>query len=545
VLTLCQFLEHVLGSQSLAAAAGHAFTLRTVDLLTLTMLAFWSLSPLGGQSVLRLLHETNSTIIETRPVFYPKVDAQSEFAMAFEHTDVLNRANAVVNSALMTMETLEWTPVDAWNHPKIPRIDELEIAATENSTDRSWYTVDPTGNYSYASLAGVNIVNLSEKGSTNLTVPYEYMYFDCEMSSKTNLRSYSATGLPQPEPTLLWNYLSGLQNKSQLITKGWDGPSNGSNNLFVDNSFFMYIKGTRKKMESLLYGSRYNGRNRFFLWECSMNSVMVEANIICRSDKCGVDRLRRKDKEYKENMSLSRTPYGMAHTWVLGPMFTEALASLGGKATAFRPNPVDAYIYGNSPWAKIADGEDSLEQDWTEYVVKLRKPKEMSRRLTKVLNTYLDSSRWAAAVTLSDPFATKSLNATGQPVDSLGMNSTEATVSLLVPVYGVNALWAALLVICSAALLLLSVFGIFVELRTVAPDIFNYVSSMTRDNPHVNAPSGGSRLDGADRARLLGKMRVQLGDTEPQSRVGYIAFRSIGGSNGYQEGKLRGDRKYY
>jgi hypothetical protein len=544
VLTLCQFLEHVLGSQNLAATVGHAITMRTLDLLTLAMLAFWSLSPLGGQSVLRLLHETNSTITETRVVFYPKVDAQSQFNMAGHRSDVYNRANAVVNSALMTITTLEWTPVDAWNHPKIPRIDELEIAASKNSTDRSWYTVDPSGNYSYASLAGVNIVNLSEKGSTNLTVPYEYMYFNCEMSSKTRFHSFSDTGSSQPEPTLLWNYLSELQNQSQLITKGWDGPLNSSTNSFDDNSFFIYSKGTRKKMEALLYGSRYTGSTRFFLWECSMNSVMVEANIICRSDKCAVDRLRRKDKQSEKYASLSGTPYGMVHTWALSPIFVEALASLGGKATMYRPNPVDAYIYGNSPWAAIADGKNLLDQDWTEYVIGSRKPKEMSRRLTKVLNTYLDSSRWAAVVTQSDPFATRSLNATGQPIDALATSSTEAVVSLLVPIYRVNAPWAALLVICSAALLLLSVFGIFVQLRTVAPDIFNYVSSMTRDNPHVNVPSGGSRLDGADRTRLLGKMRVQLGDVEPQSEVGYIAFRSIGGIDGCQGGKIQRDRVY-
>jgi hypothetical protein len=272
--------------------------------------------------------------------------------------------------------------------------------------------------------------------------------------------------------------------------------------------------------------------------------VVVEANIICRSEKCGVDRLRRKDKEFKQYTSFSRTPYGMVHTMSLSSIFVEALASLGGKATVYRSNSVDAYMYGNAPWAEITDGKNIVVQDWTEYAVGSRKPKEMSRRLTKVLNTYLDSSRWATAVTQNDPFATKILNATGQLIDDSTTSSTEAVVSLLVPVYGVNVPWAALLVICSAALLLLSVFGIYVQLRTVAPDVFNYVSSMTRDNPYVDMPSGGSRLDGADRARLLRDLRVQSGDTEPQSKVGYIVFRSIDDVQGCREAKLRRDRMY-
>lgn len=551
---LCQFLEHILGSQSAVATIGHAVTTHTLDMLTLALLAFWALSPLGGQSVLRLLHETNSTIVENRPVFYAKVNAQSDFNMAVHRSDSFNRANAVVNSALMTSETLEWTPVDTWNHPKIPRIDELEIAALENSTDRSWYTVNPNGNYSYASLAGVNIVNLSERGSTNLTVPYEYMYFDCEMSSKTKFHNFFDNGAPQPEPTLLRNYLSELGNRSKLTTDDPtqdpaelrttpSAPFNISRSFFADNSFFMYSKGTGQKNEALLYGSRYTGTTRFFLWECSMNSVMVEANIVCQSDKCGVDRVRRIVKPFEKYIAY-RTPYGVAHSRSLSPMFIQAIAWLGGKTTMYRPNPVDAYIYGQAPWAEIPEGKNILYQNWTEYVTGPRKRKDMSRRLTKVLNTYLDASRWGTAVTQRDPFGKKSFNGTGLSVDDSTTNSTEAVVTLLTPVYKVHAPWAALLVISSVVLLLLSIFGILVQLRTVAPDIFNHVSSLTRDNPHVHAPAGGSGLDGADRARYLKDMRVQLGDAEPQSKAGYVAFRSIDGVDDCREGRIRKERMY-
>jgi hypothetical protein len=124
------------------------------------------------------------------------------------------------------------------------------------------------------------------------------------------------------------------------------------------------------------------------------------------------------------------------------------------------------------------------------------------------------------------------------------MNVTEAVVSVLVPVYRVDAPWAAILIVCSSALLLLGIFGIFIQARTVAPDIFNHVSSLTRDNPHVSAPVGGSGLDGSDRARLLKRMRVQLGDAEPQSETGYIALRSLSGTDDSREGQIRKARLY-
>jgi len=531
----------VLGSQSLAATIGHAFTVHTADVLALALLAFWSLSPLGGQSVLRLLHETNRTITDTGRVFYPNVDARSLFYSDLDDTiDVCNRANAVVSSALLSTEIVEWTPVDAWNHPKIPRIDELEIAASKNSVDRSWYTVDPSRNYSYASLAGVNVVNLSKLGSTNLTIPYEYMYFDCEMSSMTDFNKSSLSWLPDYD--VFGDYLSDLKNQSRLKTDGWDG-LNKTSGFFEDNSFFMFAKGTYMGgIESLLYGSRYTGYSQFFLWECSMRSVMVEANIVCQSDKCGVDRVKRMNRPIMYHDA--GTPYDMVHSWLTAPYFIKALALLGGKTSIVVPNIVDAYIFGNSPWNQKPRDRGFLLQNWTDYVNEPQKPKEMSRRLTKVLNTYLDSSRWDKAVTQTDPFGRTSLNSTGRPIDALTMGETGAIISSSVPVYKLNAPWAALSLVRSAALLLLSIFGIFVQVRTVAPDVLNHISSLTRDNPHIDAPAGGSGLGGAERARLLKNMRVQLGDLEPLAKNGYIVFRSTDGIDDIREGRLRKDRMY-
>jgi len=529
------------------ATIGHAITLRTLDILTLTLLVFWTLSPLGGQSVLRLLHETNSTITENRSVFYSNVDAPSQLKGSTLDKDLYNRGNAVVSTALMTAENLEWTPEDAWNHPKIPRIEDLEAAASKNSTDRPWHTVDSNGTYSYASLAGVNIMNLAEHGSTNFTVPYEYMYFTCELSPQSNFTKLTEVDPPQPYPQSLMNYLLGLQNQTKLITQGWTNtPVNTTSSLFTDNSFFMYTKGTPDKLEALLYGSRYITSLNFFLWDCSMNSVMVEANIICESDKCGIDRLRSADTTSRNATVPGFTPFGTTHDWQWNRYFVQALASLGGEASRQAVNPVDAYIFNETQWA-VTDptaGVISSMQNWTTYIGEPQKAVDLSHRLTRVLNTYLDATRWPSAITRSDPFGTKSLNATGQPSDALTMNSTEAVVSILDPVYRVDAPWAAILIICSSALLLLGIFGIFVQARTVAPDIFNHASSLTRDNPHVSAPVGGSGLDGSDRARLLKRMRVQLGDAEPQSETGYVALKSINNSDDCRDGRIRKDRLY-
>jgi hypothetical protein len=124
------------------------------------------------------------------------------------------------------------------------------------------------------------------------------------------------------------------------------------------------------------------------------------------------------------------------------------------------------------------------------------------------------------------------------------MNDTEAIVTRQVPIYRANAGWVACLVICSCILLLLGVFSFFLSLRITAPDIFDYVSSFTRDNPYINAPQGGSGLDGAERARLLRKLPVQLGDADASAETGYITMRSVDGKKDCQQGRVRRERLY-
>ena len=46
------------------------------------------------------------------------------------------------------------------------------------------------------------------------------------------------------------------------------------------------------------------------------------------------------------------------------------------------------------------------------------------------------------------------------------------------------------------------------------------------------------------RARLLKRIRVQLGDMEPQSETGYVAFRSVGSVDDCGEGRIRRERLY-
>lgn len=547
--TTLGFLEHMIGSQSLVATVGHAITLHSLNVLTIGLLLLWALSPLGGQSALRLMQETNSTITNTRPVFYVNVDAPSEFTSQSYNEDAVNRVNAVVSTSLMTIDQTERSPVDAWNHPKIPRILDLEKSSENNSTDRPWYKVERNNDTSYASLTGVDVINLAADGSTNFTFPYEYMYLNCGLSPHNNFSSDSKSPFfVTPNYLTQIKYLkelaaaNNLDDAQQFVPNGTSlAPKMGQALVSTRRSFFIYIKKDGLKTDSLLFGSNSVGL-AYYLFECAMKSVMVEANILCEADTCVVDRLRRLDKPRSERLARS-LPYDVVHDSHTASYFTRHMVEMGGQNSLFQPNPIDDFVNGNIPWRTPPDAPKNL--NWTEYVRNPEKSVQMSQRLTKFINTYWDASRWPLAITRNDPFGTKSLNKTsGEPEAVLTMNKTEAIVSRQILVYRANTAWVATLVGCSCVLLLLGIFSLILSLQTTVPDVFDYVSSFTRDNPYIDAPAGGSGIDGAERARLLQRLPVQLGDVKAGAETGYIALRSIRGDNDAEAGKVRRERMY-
>lgn len=61
-------------------------------------------------------------------------------------------------------------------------------------------------------------------------------------------------------------------------------------------------------------------------------------------------------------------------------------------------------------------------------------------------------------------------------------------------------------------------------LDTHGPDILGHCSTLLRDTPYVQSVRAGSTIDGYDRTRILGNLRVRLVDIDHEQDVGYIAI---------------------
>ena len=459
------------------------------------------------------------------------MDATTDFIKQSYNRDAVNRVNAVVSTSLMTADTLEFSPVDTWNHPKIPRIEELELEASKNSSNRQWFDVKQQVNQTYASLTGVDVLNLVDKAKANFTIPYQYLTFDCKLHPSTNASNSKPTN----------DYLIEQWQAKKLLGAGIELNST-SWTSFMKRGFFIWGINSDQVAEKLLYGSQFYSGS-LFLFECSTNSVAVEANIICSSDTCETKRMRRLSPPGpKTGLGSS---YDATHRYYTFDRLIRHLPEIGGDyQVLLKPNPVDLYVYGAAPWGLEENGMPT-RCNWTEYIGEPHKSIDMSHRLTRFLNTYWDASRWPLAVTRNDPYGKSSMNATsGEAFATMTMNKTDAIITRTVPVYKANKRWVAVLVVCSSVLFLLGLTSFILSFSVAAPDIFDYVSSLTRDNPHIHIPSGGSGLDGADRARLLRRLPIQFGDVHPTSEAGYIALKSSNGEMDLQRSRIRKDRLY-
>jgi hypothetical protein len=92
------------------------------------------------------------------------------------------------------------------------------------------------------------------------------------------------------------------------------------------------------------------------------------------------------------------------------------------------------------------------------------------------------------------------------------------------PQYRLNWIWMTFDFIGCAVLLVAASVGVWLRTHTLAPDIFGYVSSLTRDNPMIDLPAGGSTLNGIDRARMLKGVKVKIADVGGNDGLGRVGL---------------------
>ncbi|KAH7114688.1 hypothetical protein EDB81DRAFT_767833 [Dactylonectria macrodidyma] len=510
----------IFGSQSLAGAIERLIFVRTQVMVGLLILCTWGLSPLGGQSAVRLLRVGTSNTVTNGTVYYTDPSyGMTSFSGFISSTEAIVAINALYTASLSSSVDRKRAPRDLWDLPRIPRgphgtMDEDQVQAAQN--DGIYY-----------SLLGIKIFGLNFPGEENPQYDFDiessYFDFDCDrVGTKIPINqshkyfdtaSFNLSYLLQPGsaihsgPALHVYGITFAANISVPITFNKTAISLNE----VPPGYMLYATLDRN------FGDI---SGHFALFNCSMERLVLRTHVQCgpspTSATCEATRQKRVDYRYTtanfppDPFEETSSHLNLVNNWRVSE----------GQTDLYRMSPTDNYLAGAAfPFSY------QEEQNWTAVNVSL-----FSRRLTIAFNTYYQASLSpfnATNISFGREPSPEEVAATSTSVYG-GLNSTLGRATTRRKVYRANRRWASSLLATSTVLEALALAGIALQFVVRGPDVLGFASSMTRDNANCAAvPSGGTYLDGPDRARELRHLRVQLADIYPVEGKGYIALRAV------------------
>ncbi|KLP22460.1 Uncharacterized protein LW94_14566 [Fusarium fujikuroi] len=522
-------LEQLIGSQNLATAIERIFVIRTNAVIGIIILTSWLLSPLGGQSSSRLLQDAKFDLVSNGTVYY------ADPAYQVSHSrwiDYRHSVGATYAASLLSSSKQKASPRDIWGLPKIPQLSQDRL----DNGSYDLYDVKKSdlvsGKASYASLLGIKIQGLvrpNEPTKFNFTISTSYFHVDCDFVDSFDPLRGKLTQNQTNIVDLFYKYPS--FSAFNILPQSWfnaDGEEDDINSPYQ----FIYVKQMR--------GSQ------LYVVKCATHEIKVETTIHCGpgdpATTCEPRQQRRLSTENQTGTSLfppSVTRSDLRLKELSYALYAWAQAS--GDKDGVQPSPSEMYLMKDeNPY------EFTSQLPWTkEDLAKF--PYVFSRRMTTAFNTYWDAGLNPGGHT-NVSYSTIPLHnmnglETGQTYKDSFMNTTMGTRITTIDVYSAQRIWVGLLLFTTMVLQILAICGLIIEILIQGPDVLGFASTLTRDNPFVPLPAGGSHLDGPERARCLKNMRLELVDVRPEDETGYLAVRAVSSAKGQDTSVIEGSVK--
>lgn len=523
-------LEQLIGSQNLTGAVQRMVLLRNYGPLGFAIVVLWLLSPLGGQSTLRLLNVSPSAVPSERQLHYFNVNytAGTVFTGANYLYTMGASVSALFQASVLASVQAKSSPVDLWNNVKIPMIDELS-PWTEEIPGNPWIAINQSGSKPvYASLSGLNINGLPELGESAFSIETSYMQLKCGdgiFYPKNDTDNDGPYAYVFPDG-LQWNNAS-----SPFVVPNSYYGANGTSSLFVDTSYPRVPSENNTVPLNLLYGSQLDQRTSYMtLYNCTVGTARVEAAISCQGASCKVVNMRR-------SIFDTRSPLIVPFAGSAFQIFCGFLPFATGPTRSARTAPLDYYLLGSdSPFAP-----ENTSASFADVSGDL-----FAKRLSTLINTLWQASLAPSSLGLGTLAPWNDNTSDAIPGNNEYMaNSTTARVNTPVQVYHAERAYVGIVIVVAFLLEVCAVVGLTLKYMTLSPDILGYVSTQTCDNPHVEVPTGGNALDGLERARFLKKMKVQIGDVRwEEPEAGHVAFRSVRREEEWVLGRVKKEKQY-
>lgn len=496
--------------------------LRSLTVVSVAILLLWAISPLGGQSVLRILSTVPTNVASTNEVFYVPSTALSGLGGASALSSYLPIIDSIYRASILAPVTVKHSPRDLWMHPKVPVFDRL---AGSDDRNKSWRRVDyGRKEVDFSSLLGLTVMGLPRKDHSAFSVESSYLDLGCRLVA----RNISTT-------QEVFNFMGAAlqRNETNLFGALNSQPGNVAfsySSFFLDTNYDFFRQNQKSRM-NVFFGSLSgvtDGETIFesagvTLFNCTLSRVSVESWVSCEDGECIVERMRRSKRDTRPDyLTPWNNPNEIWNNWVSFNNLITQLPFASGTTRREQATMSENYIAGEDmPFTR------KFLQDWSNVT-----DDQVSVRLTTLFNTYWQSSLDPYATVSSTVFTTPNgtINDIGRielgPNEMIHLNKTTADRSTDRTVYSASAIWTGLSLAAISVLQLCALASLAIDRWTRAPDILGYISSMTRDNPYMRLPPGGSTLSGIQRAGLLKDLRVRLADVN-SADPGHIALVSV------------------
>lgn len=460
-----------------------------MDVFGVLIAVVWALSPVGGQSALRLLSTTPRPT--DMPIYYLPIEAASGTFLADQDSSVngFPSFGAIYLSALRSSRNQQSSSTDLWGNIKIPDIDSLSIATSPSDQD-GWLQIDQTTASNYSSLLGIPVIDVPTIGNSTFTITSRYFAIECE--GIEYIKNY--TDWNGPYATTQGSFKMSMNGFVQNTT-----------NYDPSASIMSFLVYSLAEVDAITSVTRAN---------MSLGIRDVSSKIRCQDQSCRVEAMRHSTVPVEERpMFEAKQQINLLNNLPQADIFsTTAIPVTGSQST-------DQWLC-------------NPETDFTILFqfVNLAKldPQTFGKRFQVVYNTF-----WQATYGAQSLVGNLKQNLTAASTEiSMAFNTTQAHVLQSErQMYVCHWTYVALLIITSLVLLAAGLATLILKHMTLAPDIFGYASSCIRDNPYAmlgpDADGGASHKDGLEQARVLRRVRVMIGDVNGESEVGHIAFATM------------------
>ncbi|ETS86252.1 hypothetical protein PFICI_00080 [Pestalotiopsis fici W106-1] len=494
-------LESLIGSQTLFSAIEKQVVLRRQILVGGTIILLWALSPLGGQSALRLIQviphyiSTNSTIrylpiAASHNSLLKSYDLSLEFRPSYD---------PIFMACLITSHQYK-SSQDLFGNVKVPSVDRLEGGLS--MAPNEWMKLDHSQDIPYSSLLGIPVVGIPSSGNLSFDIVSRYMAIDCP-----TLEYVPNSFIYQENDTKEYTWDNG---QSFIVQPGYE-PEDEASHRF-----------------NIISANSWRFEDGISVVTCSMEPRDLQSTISCRDHTCQVTAVRKLtiDKSWVEdnlealNHALDLLPRVAKATIINDTLLRSSLIE------RWLQNPDSSYYeHGQKGYVNLSAVPKSV----------------LSKNVEVLINTYWQSSigtQYLFGNLSTDMILYNNISDAEGSAPVIDFNTSQVTISAARgKQYTCNMTFAAMLIIISTILLLISATSLALAGWTLAPDFLGHVSSLTRDNPFIPCAEG-SHLDGLERARALRSLEVTIGDVGSRSKDGYIAFTMTANARKLQRNRL-------